>query len=161
MDLGDLLPKSADITRARVEGFVHSTLTKLAKDLGASPEILRQIRDNDGRYDVSTFSADFPGFPWKVAVDRVESYSVEDLFITPTKSPVFKAFQRHFPNWATERTLLFFKARGFTTLIMGTAERLKDCGVVLKGTVRDRSFYVTTYSEFVEVFGPLKSCSDE
>ena len=161
MDLGDLLPSSKDIAKAKVEGFVHSTLAKLAKDLGASPDILRQIRSNAGRYDVATFNADFPRFPWQVAVDRVESYSVADLFTTPTKSPVFKAFQCHFPNWTTASTLLFFKAQGFTTLVMGTAERLRDCGVVLKGTVRGSSFYVTTYSEFIEVFGPLKICSED
>ena len=160
MDLSSLLPSSADLAKAKVEGFAHSTLARLAKDLGAQPEILRQIRNNGERYDVSTFMADFPGFPWAIAVDRVESYSVEDLFRAPTKSPVFEAFSREHPNWGDSECLLFFKAAGFTTLVMGTVPRMQQCGTVLHCCMRKAKFYVTTYGELIEACRDLQLCAE-
>jgi hypothetical protein len=157
MDIADLLPKAADLQKAKVEGFVHSTLARLAKDLGAPADILRQIRSNGERYDVFMFQADFPSFPWALAVDRVESYNVQDLFTTPTKSPVFKKFVEYYPDWPTadQKSLMFFKAQGFTTLVIGTVLKMKEASVVLKGTIRGAEFYITTYAEFVDVVRDL------
>lgn len=160
MDLSSLLPSSAELAKAKVGGFAHSTLAKLAKDLGASPEILRQIRNNGERYDVSTFFADFPGFPWGLAIDRVESYSVEDLFRAPTKSPVFTAFVKAHPDWATAESLLFFKATGFTTLVMGSVARMNTCNTVLCSQVRKARLYITTYAEFIDACQDTQVCAE-
>jgi hypothetical protein len=160
MDLSSLLPSPAELAKAKVEGFAHSTLAKLAKDLGACPEILRQIKNNGERYDIPAFMADFPRFPWEIAVDRVESYSVEDLFRTPTKSPVFAAFVKAHPDWGTTESLLFFKAAGFTTLVMGSVARMATCNTVLCSRIRKASLYVTTYAEFIETFADSQVCAE-
>lgn len=154
MDLGDLLPKPEELQRLKKENFEVSLTRRLVKDLGASQEFLRELKRID-RYDLDMFYADFPSFPWKMQIDRVERYSVEELFQKPTKSPVFKCFMEHFPEWVNEE-LLFFKARGFTTLVMGTLERLRDCEVFLTGSVRGSKFYVTTYEEFADAVRELR-----
>lgn len=149
-DIGDLLPTSEDLARAKVEGFELSTLLRLVRDLGAPPEKLREIRQHE-KYDLNMFWADFPECPWDLMIDRVEKYSVQDLFQAPTKSPVFLRFQEHFgPRWRDEPCLFFFKARGFTTLVMGSLEILGDCSVVLKAAIRGAPIYVTTYEEFID-----------
>lgn len=155
MDLGDLLPKAEDLQRLKKENFEVSLTSRLVKDLGGSPQFLREVKKAE-RYDLDMLYADYPSFPWKMQIDRVERYSVEELFQKPTKSPVFHKFVEHFPQWASEEVLLFFKAKGFTVLVMGTLRRLTQCEVVLTTTVRGTPFYVTTYEEFADAVRELR-----
>lgn len=155
MDLGDLLPKPEDLQRLKKENFEVSLTRRLVKDLGGSLQFLKEVKRAE-RYDLDMFYADRPSFPWKMQIDRVERYSVEELFQKPTKSPVFEKFVEYFPQWASEEVLLFFKAKGFTVLVMGTVQRLGHCEVALKATVRGSSFYVTTYEEFADAIRELR-----
>jgi hypothetical protein len=155
VDIEDLLPNAGDLQKVKKENFEHAMATRLARDLRAPAHKLSEIRRHDV-YDLDMFYADFPGFPWEVVVDRVERYSVQELFQKPTKSPVFASFTEHFPEWSGEDTcLLIFKARGFTTLVMGTPPRLETCSVVLKASIRGHALYVTTYEEFIDAVRDL------
>ncbi len=155
MDLGDLLPSGEDLQRLKKENFEVSLVRRLAKDLGGSPEFLKEVKRAE-RYDLDMLYAAYPSFPWKMQIDRVERYSVEELFQRPTKSPVFERFAGYFPDWSDEQVLLFFKAKGFGVLVMGTMHRLEHCQVVLTARVRGVPFYVTTYEEFADAVRELR-----
>lgn len=155
MDLEDLLPSGEGLQKLKKENFEVSLTSRLVKDLGAPPHFLKEVKRAE-RYDLDMFYADHPSFPWKMQIDRIERYSVEELFQKPTKSPVFRKFTEYFPQWASEEVLLFFKAKGFSVLVMGTMQRLVQCEVVLTTTVRGVPFYVTTYEEFAGVVRELR-----
>lgn len=156
MDLEDLLPKGEDLQKLKKENFEVSLTRRLVKDLGGSPQFLKEVRQAE-RYDLDMLYAAYPSFPWKMQIDRIERYSVEELFQKPTRSPVFQRFTEYFPRWAMEdNVLLFFKAKGFTTLVMGTLPRLTHCDVTLTAAVRGQTFHVTTYEEFADVVRELR-----
>lgn len=149
MDIASLLPNGDELEKLKKENFEHSLTMRLLKDFGAGPEGLRRAKQA-GKYDLDMFYAEYPNFPWKMQIDRVERYSVEELFQKPTRSPVFQKLVEYFPEWNKEPVLLFFKAKGFGVLVMGTAGALKRCEVFLTAAVRGSQFHVTTYEEFTD-----------
>jgi hypothetical protein len=148
VDLGDLLPKPEDIEAAKRTSFEHSTLMRFLKDVGAPPDKIKAAKKH-ARYDLALFKADFPGCPIDIHVTRIDSYSVQSLFETPTKSPVYQAFEALPPDDEGRSQILFFKAQGFTTLVIGDSVMLMT-QTFLTTRIRRRTLYVTTYGDLAE-----------
>lgn len=149
MDFKDLLPTAEELATEKREGFECSTLRRLIKDLSAPKDVIRRSREQ--RYTLPMFFADFPRLNWDIAIERIDSYSVNELFERPTKSPVWRRFHEVHPAHADEDCYLFFKAAGFGTMIMGSGTLLSRCAVVLKAEIRGRVLWVTKYEEFIDV----------
>jgi hypothetical protein len=153
--LNPLIATPEDYQKAKQENFEHAILTRLLRDLSAPAVIVRPWERAVKLLELSQFYNNFPAFPFDIRATRISSYSLADLFLRPTKSPVFLEFAKEFPLWKNrERFLLFFRASGmgagFTTFVMGNAPFLLETEVHVRFKVRDTTLVVTTYEEATE-----------
>lgn len=150
-DLSHLVGTPEDWARAKVEGFEHATLKRLLRGCGCSAKAAAVgEREAGGRLTTSWWHGRFHQWPVLLHVTRIESYSVQDLFERPTRSPVYADFQSSFPG-SDVPAALFFKATGFSTLVLTNVRWVQDhAAVYLRFTVRGGQYFVTTFDNFVE-----------
>jgi len=149
--LTHLLGTPEQFRKAKVEGFEHSVLKRMLKHFRVVPKgIDRLCDDAGGKLTTAWWHSRFRQWPVELHCTRIESYSVQDLFERPTKSPVYAEFVSVFPKAREYPSALFFKAQGFSTLVLTNVRWVLDnAQCYLRFSVKGGALYVTTFDEFI------------